>query len=317
MNAIERRIRELEHYQADRTARGDLGAFWDGILEAERRTPLQSSRDKAETPLTYMDAYKVVYEGDHGTPIHAWYALPRFRTDEPLPCVVSFHGYTGGKGYPEQYAEWLMMGVAVLAIDVRGQGGETGNDMPQPFGTAKGWVTQGILDKRQSYYKAMAVDALRAVRLAAEQPEIDASRIAVVGASQGGGLALLTAALSDIPALAVGNIPNLCHMDFGLFNSTGSLSEAADFLNRFPDRLEQVLETLSYFDIVNLADRIRVPVLLSAGLKDTVCMPETIYAAYNRIASDKAIYPYPFAGHWVTGEQHRRTLEFVGRLCVK
>jgi cephalosporin-C deacetylase len=184
-----------------------------------------------------MEAYKVSYEGFDATPIHGWYLLPKFREESAeLPCVVLYHGYSGSKGYPEEYASYLMMGVAVFAIDVRGQAGETGNGMAQDFGMTKGWITQGILHRDTCYYRAVTIDALKALDWASEQPEVDASRICAAGGSQGGGLAMIAAALSDKPTIAVPHIPNMCHMDFGILNSNSSLSEAELSSNGSPNR---------------------------------------------------------------------------------
>nr|WP_271750916.1 acetylxylan esterase [Cohnella sp. JJ-181] len=311
-NAIQRRIADLAQYRPALTAQPDLDAFWTRTLEDAKDKPLNGTRIEARTPLAAMEAYRVEYEGYDRTRIHGWFILPKdMPEDAKLPCVVLYHGYTGSKGYPEDYAQYAMMGMAAFAIDVRGQGGDTGNLLEQRHGMTRGWLTQGILDREQFYYKAIAVDALKALEWAADQPEVDASRVCAMGGSQGGGLALLAAALSDVPAIAVAHIPNMCHMDFGILNSTSSLAEAAEFLNRFPDRLDEVLRTLSYFDMMNLAHRIRIPLLVSVGLKDMVTMPETIFAAYNRIESDKRIEVYPFQGHAVGSDQNRKSLEFM------
>ncbi|MCZ8517151.1 alpha/beta fold hydrolase [Paenibacillus filicis] len=310
-NAIEKRIQELYHYMPPRTAKSDLSAFWERNLRSIESKPLNAKREAAVTPLAAVTAYRVTYEGFDATPIHGWFLLPKHGGAEPRPCIVKFHGYTGGSEYPEQHAQWLLMGYAVFAVDIRGQGGETGNLLPQTFGMTKGWITQGILDREACYYNAITADALKALAWAREQPEVDSSRIAVVGSSQGGGLALMTAALSDIPSAAIAHIPNMCHMDYGLLHSTGSLTEAAAFVAKFPDRLERVLETLSYFDLINLADRISIPVHVSVGLKDTVCLPETVFAACNRIAAPKIIEVHPFSGHEVGTYQNRQGLLFL------
>lgn len=311
MNAIDKRIAELTRYAPDGTAPADLQQFWDNVLETVDAKPTHAFKTPVETPYPYINAFRVTYEGLDDTPLHAWYLRPAFAGDEKLPCVVLFHGYTGGKGYPEDYSAWLMLGISVLAIDVRAQGGETGSRLDLPTGTIKGWVTQGILDKDTCYYKAITVDALKAVDWAAEQSDIDANKIAVCGASQGGGLALIVSALSQKPSVVVADIPNMCHMDFGILNSVSSLSEAAEFAHRFPEHQAQVLHTLSYFDMMNLADRIHIPVMVSVGLKDPVCMPETIFAAYNRIVSPKTIEIYPFTGHSVEGYQRRKAANFI------
>ncbi|MEF3304305.1 acetylxylan esterase [Paenibacillus sp. GYB003] len=313
MNAIQSRLAALEAYRPDRYAPSDLESFWDETLARFADKPLNDSRRRTEPLFPWMDVDDVRYEGFDDTPIAGWFLLPKMESGRKLPCIVTFHGYTGGRGYPERYAQWLLMGYAVFAVDVRGQKGDTGNRLASAHGMAKGWISQGIMDKYNCYYRAVAIDSVKAVEWAARQPEVDPARIVVEGSSQGGGLALLTAALSDKPALAVANVPNMCHMDFGMLHSTGSLTELAQFANEFPDRLDAVLETLGYFDIMNLAERIRVPVIVSVGLKDTVCMPETVYAAYNRMTCEKEIHPYPFMGHEHIGFHNRKTIEFARR----
>ncbi|TBL79959.1 acetylxylan esterase [Paenibacillus thalictri] len=310
MNAIDKKIKEWTEYRPDLTAQPDLGVFWEEKLQHFKQKPLNVVRERVETPFPLMETYRLTYEGFDDTPIHGWYLLPPGKREQ-VPCVVLFHGYTGGKGFPEKYAQWLLAGIAVLAVDVRGQSGETGNRLAQSHGMSKGWMTQNILDKHSCYYMAITVDALKAVEAAAAQPEVDQAKIAVVGASQGGGLSLIASALGGTHSLAVADIPNMCHMDLGIFNSVSSLKEAADYVRQFPEHLEPVLETLSYFDMLNLADRIRIPVLVSVGLKDPVCMPETVFAAYNRIESEKLLYTYPFHGHETGGRQNRRMFEFI------
>jgi len=316
-NAIARRIEELEKLAPPLTARPDLDAYWEETMTRFAAKPLNAVRVPVATPLVDATVYHVRYEGFDATPIHGWFVLPRNRPEGRLPCVVLYHGYGGSKGYPEEYASYILMGIAVFAIDIRGQLGETGNLSPQSFGMPKGWMTQGILHRDTCYYKAVTIDAVKALDWASEQPEVDPSRICVQGGSQGGGLALIAAALSDKPAIAVAHIPNMCYMDFGMLNSVSSLTEAAAFIERFPEHLDTVLETLSYYDNMNLAHRIDIPLFVTVGLKDMITMPETIYAAYNRISSDKQIFPAPFSGHTITGEQNRRGLQFVADRLLK
>jgi cephalosporin-C deacetylase len=75
-------------------------------------------------------------------------------------------------------------------------------------------------------------------------------------------------------------------------------------LRQHPEREAQVLRTLDYIDTLNFADAIRVPTLLSAGLSDDVCPPETAYALYNRLNCLKEIRAYPNTGHEGGGLTH-------------
>lgn len=64
--------------------------------------------------------------------------------------------------------------------------------------------------------------------------------------------------------------------------------------------------------MLNAADRIKVPVLMSVGLKDNVCMRETIFPVFHDIASeDKQLDIYPFSGLEIGSEQMKRAIRFV------
>ncbi|RRJ64749.1 acetylesterase [Paenibacillus oralis] len=307
MGAIQERIAEVERYRAERTARGDFDEFWSRTLDRLASKPLNGRRERAETMMQGITAEHVMFEGFDDTPLHGWFLVPDGGGGgKKHPCLVIYQGYQCHRGLPENYAAWLLMGYAVFAVDTRGQTGETGNRLTSGQGIVKGWMTQGILEPEQFYAKAMTIDAWKALEWVKEQPEIDPERIGVYGTSQGGGLALQMAALSDVPRVAVANVPNLCHLEFALMNSTGSVAEIAEFLARNPGELERVLATLSYFDNLNLAEKINIPVLYSAGFKDMICWPETIAAAYNRNpAPGKELLLYPFMGHEEGPDEHR------------
>lgn len=312
MNAIQQRIAELETYLPPLTAPEDLHDFWDSMRHEFSGKPLHEEITYEQTLLQLADTYAVTFEGFDDTRIHAWFICPKYSKGNKMPCVVHFHGYHGGKGYPEDYAQWILMGYCVFAVDVRGQGGETGNHLASQYGMISGWVSQGITDKWNSYYAAITMDSLKAVEWVSQRKEVDPEHIYLEGTSQGGGLVLLTAALSDKPALAVANVPNMCHMDYGMLYVDGSLTEIANFATLFPDKQRDVLEVVSYFDVMNLADRIQIPTLISVGLQDSVCMPETVYAAYNRMnRNKKEIHPYPFMDHTQIGYHNRIGMEFM------
>lgn len=308
MNAIERRIQDLYNYQPDPTAQADLAQFWETLL---RRPAVGEIHAEAQDGVPGMRVKTLSYTGFDDTTLYADLIVPE-QASAPLPCVIVFPGYTSGRGLPVQHAPWILAGMAVLAVDVRGQGGQTGNRLGSEHGMTRGWISEGILQRERSYYAALAVDARAAVHAAGMQPEVDASRIGVVGGSQGGGLALLTAAIAPEVKVVLADIPNMCHMDYGLLNTTGSLTELADFCRRFPEHLDTVLRNISYFDMLNLAERVSQPAMLSVGLKDTVCMPEQIFPVFGKLASQtKHLEIYPFAGHEVGPRQRQQGWTFV------
>ena len=149
-----------------------------------------------------------------------------------------------------------------------------------------------------------AVDATRAL------PFVDASRVAVTGGSQGGGIALAAAALSGDAVVAVmPDVAFLCAFRRGVDVAIdGPYRELVTYLSVHRDEVADVFRTVSYFDGVNFARRIHVPSLFSVALMDTVVPPSTTFAAYNHLATeDRAIEVYPFNDHEGGGAAHFRT----------
>ncbi len=314
MGYVEERMHSLKQYNPPTTKRPDHGQFWSETKQlyekAARR--LSIDRTEADVPISWtMRCWDLRYVSFDGTEVSGWYLLPAHR--QPMGGVVVFPGYGAGRGYPEDHLRFAAAGLAVLAVDARGQGSQTGDATPYEHGIARGWITQGILSPYTSYYRRLLGDAFLAVECLVKQPEVRALPIAVSGASQGGGLALWSAILHNRPMACVAHIPNLCHTDRGILMSSGSLAEAADLIHRMPEYYDAVLATLSYFDLLNSIEQLSCPVLFTAGLKDTICSPETIYAVYNRARAAKEMALYPFDGHYVGGAQHRRSVEFIRR----
>ena len=74
---------------------------------------------------------------------------------------------------------------------------------------------------------------------------------------------------------------------------------------------EQTFRTLSYFDGMHFASRIKARCLFSVGLMDTICPPSTVFAAYNEIAAGKDIAVHPFTGHEVPTAHVERQLRHL------
>jgi cephalosporin-C deacetylase len=76
-----------------------------------------------------------------------------------------------------------------------------------------------------------------------------------------------------------------------------------------------VLHTLSYVDGVNFASRATAPALFSVGLRDTVCPPSTVFAAFNHYGREKEIAVYPYNGHEGGDAVHvERQLKWLGNV---
>lgn len=304
MTLFEEKLRELEKIDVAPTRRGDFDGFWEEVMEQVESVPLNVKGETIAYPIESMTVRDITYEGLDGTPIHAWLLLPPGISDGKVPVVVHYHGAGGSRHFPSSYVQWVAMGCAVVAPDVRLQGGTTGSRSGFSAGNMSGYFSAGVLDKRGFYMYHTWTDALRAVRVAVETPEIDDARICVEGGSQGGALSLAVAALRHDIALCMADVPSNSWLEKRVFDRAGGANAVSEYLRRHPDMLDAVEETLSYYDLINLADRITCPTLVSAGLRDPICPVDNVYAAFNKIPSEKEIVVYPFGEHDGGGAYH-------------
>jgi cephalosporin-C deacetylase len=308
---IDMPLEELAAYRPARTEPADFDAFWRDTLAEARQRPLDAVFDPVDVGLRTVDVSDVTFSGYGGQRIKGWFVAPRGVTG-PLPCVVEYIGYGGGRGFPIQWLDWASAGFAHLVMDTRGQGSSWRNgDTPDPEVDGSnphfpGFMTRGILDPRTYYYRRLMTDAVRAVEAALSHPLVDGHRLVVNGASQGGGLTLAVAGLAPQIAAALPDVPFLCHYRRAVHMiDTQPYSEITRYLKTHRDRVQLVFRTLSYFDGVNFAARAEAPALFSVGLMDDICPPSTVYAAYNYYGGPKQIEIYEFNQH-EGGQTHQR-----------
>jgi cephalosporin-C deacetylase len=311
---------QLVQYKPERREPPDFDAFWQRTLEESRGQGGPAQFEPIDAGFPLLECYDVTFPGYQGQPIKGWYLVPRARSG-PLPCVVEYIGYGGGRGLPVDWLLYASAGYAHLVMDTRGQGstwrpGDTPDSEPDG-GNAQypGFMTRGVLSPETYYYRRVFVDAVRAVEAARSRPEVDNTRIVVTGGSQGGGITLAVAGLvSDVYA-AMSDVPFLCHFRRACeLIDTFPYQEIVRYCHTHRDLVDRVFDTLSYFDGMHFAARAKAPALFSVGLMDDICPPSTVYAAFNHYAGPKEIAVYQFNGH-ENGEsfQARERLQFLRR----
>jgi len=296
MPLYDKPLEELLVYDPPLTREADFADFWEETLAESNREPLNARIEDLSYPAIGVRVSEAHYDGWRGARISAWYLVPE--GDGPFPALVNYHGYGGDRSGVHQYLGWALQGYVVFAVDVRGQSGGSSDPGQYTGGHVRGWMTQGIMDPEEYFYRGAYIDCVRALDLLSFLPKVDKGHIGVMGGSQGGGLTLAVAALDRRPVLAIAEVPYLCHFKRATDMAVrGPYLEIADYLRRWPRRGEQAWRTLSYFDNMNLAPQIRCPVLMDVGLQDDVCPPSSVYAAFNKIAAPKEMKVYPYHNH--------------------
>ncbi|WP_030684529.1 acetylxylan esterase [Streptomyces sp. NRRL B-1347] len=293
---------QLRQYHPDLPEPEDFDAFWEKTLAAAREHDLDVRFEPVDVPLASVDVFDVTFAGFGGHPVKGWLLLPA-GAREPLPAVVEYIGYGGGRGLPHERLLWSAAGFAHFIMDTRGQGsGGSVGDTPDPVGSAPaypGFLTRGVEDPHEYYYRRVFTDAVRAVEAVRAHPLVDAARVAAVGDSQGGGITLAVGGLVPDLAAISPNVPFLC--DFpraATLTARPPYREIGLYLGARRGREDRVFRTLSYFDGVHFAARGRAPALFSAALEDETCPPSTVFAAFNAYAgSERSMEVYRFNDH--------------------
>ncbi|WP_114588598.1 acetylxylan esterase [Microbacterium arborescens] len=296
-------LAELQDYRPEVSEPSDFDDFWSATLAGSREAGGEVTVSAASELYATVDVHDVTFPGYGGDPVKAWLILPAHR-EGPLPAVVEFVGYGGGRGLPTERLAWATAGYASFVMDTRGQGSVwgSGGETPDPHGSGPavpGFMTRGIESPETYYYRRVFTDAVRAVDAVRSLPEVDASRVSVTGGSQGGGIAIAAAGLSDGLVAAMPDVPFLCHFERAIgFTGSDPYQEVVRWLAVHRGAEARVFETLSYFDGVNFARRADAATLFSVGLLDPVCPPSTVYAAFNAYGgAHKEMSVFPFNEH--------------------
>src|ERR1051326_6814754 len=92
-------LSDLEKYLPERPEPADFAAFWDNTLTEARSVPAVLETKPVETGLTTLTVEDVTFPGYGAQPIKGWLVRPR-GAEGPLPVVVTYIGYGGGRGLP-------------------------------------------------------------------------------------------------------------------------------------------------------------------------------------------------------------------------
>jgi len=230
-----------------------------------------------------------------------YYAVPKEKGKYPV--IITYMGYGSNPWMPHTDGE---PGFISFVVSVRGQGiykaGNKYNDK---------WIVWGIEDKNDYYYRGAFMDLVRAIDFVCSRPEADKDRIAAEGGSQGGAFTMAACALDNRIAVAAPTIPFLSDYPDYFRIVDWPRSDIDAYMREHPQATwEDIYKLLSYFDIKNLAPRIKTPTIMGVGLQDPTCPPHTNFAGYNLITAPKDYRIYQDNGHNTPPEWQEVRMEF-------
>ena len=282
--------------QPTATVPDDFMEYWNAQKAELAKVPMDAQLTPVEVKTPDVEVYDITLANVNGAHVHGYFGKPK--GNGPFPAVMRIPGAGVGSaslGYAEQMAA---KGFLVMSISVH----DLPNAQPTQFykdkftGPLKGYYLQNRDNRDTYYFHRTVLGNIRSIDYLTSRPEWDHKHMVVNGSSQGGGMTLITTGLDSRVTAAAANVPALCDhsgRDFGRPSGWPQLAPVGDDGKLDP----QVLQVSRYYDAVNFARRIKVPVIFGVGLIDNTCRPTTVFSAYNMLQGSKKIDIAPLMGH--------------------
>ena len=262
----------------------DFGPFWEKTKAELGRIEPGVSREPLGSEEPALGFERVSFDSLGGARVSGYAIF--WEGGDPRPLVVHGHGYGGGL---EPMWHWARAGVNVLGVQVRGYG-RSGGAEPSPWG----YVLTGMHSPWESVLRGAVCDYMRAVEVGRELLGPLVSRTVLNGASFAGGLAVMAEANLQVADLLVLAVPSLGWAEGRRFLvEEGSGREINRYLEAHPEREDDVMAVLSYFDTMNFAADVLCPTLVGLGLEDNVVPAPTVYAIVNHLGGPHEVVRLP------------------------
>ena len=283
------------------TREKDFDSFWGRALaqlksiDPEYKITLQPNKSSQK-----RDTYLIEMKSVDNLTVRGWLETPK--KEGTYPALLRLPGYESAMWPVNERNDMI-----IFSFNPR----EHGNSDKAP-GSPQGLWVRGLDKNENYYYRGVYLDTIRAMNYLASRHDVDTQQIAVWGSSQGGGLSFVTAAFDQRVRYCIADIPFLCN--WNKYFKTTHWDEIDMWIDQKPEtrNWSKMLKTLSYFDTINLAKKIKAETLMRVGLQDPVCPPATCFATYNQIKSEKSWIVYQDYGHYL-GEHWQNGFDWLKR----
>lgn len=290
----------------------DFDSYWFDAVEKSKSIPL----NMVLTPMANRSndsvvVYQVKYEfyNDFVQQFYAVLSMPR--VDGKYPAIIRFPG----AGWAPLAGDQNNAAEGFITLDLYIHGHPVIHDrdyyVDLQHNALKAYQYRGVEDRDSFYYKNVLLGCVRAVDLIHALPKFDGNNIGAWGSSQGGALSIMTTALEKRIDYLVALCPAMADFPGYLHGRAGGWPHFFTQPELYEDKTAQVVETLSYFDVVNFAKRLTVPGFYSWGFNDPTTPPTSIYAAYNSIQAPRELFVIPEGVHKIYPEQRIKTYTWL------
>lgn len=291
----------------------DFVEFWNKAKSEAEQCPMafttkyvpEYSNEKVDCYLIKLQCYK---KGQH---VYGYLTRPKAKGKYPVVLCPPGAGVKTLKE-PMRHRFYAEQGFIRLEMEIHGLNPElspeTFKDLSASFGD---YLLKGLDDRDNYYMKKVYLACVRAIDYLTSLDEWDGKNVIVQGGSQGGALALITAGLDSRVTLCVANHPALSDMAGYKEGRADGYPHFFTKLNDYRTDTPEKLQTMAYYDVVNFARQINIPVYLTWGYNDNTCPPTTSYIVYNTLTCPKEALITPINEHWVSETTEHTQLDWI------
>jgi cephalosporin-C deacetylase len=287
----------------------DFDEYWKKAKDELAKVPIEARMTLLPDSCTStVDAYLVSFRvgtgwGGISPRIYGILCEPRAAGRYPAVLKVPGAGVRPYFGDPTLASK----GAIVLEIGIHGIPVNLAKEVYDELGAGAlgGYWLFNFDDKDKYYYHRVYMGCVRANDFLTSLPNWDGKSLVVMGASQGGQLTIVTAALDPRVTGLSATHPAFCDVSAELHGRAGGWPHPFMPVDGVPaaQATPAKITTATYYDTVNFAKRIRIPGYYNWGYNDETCPPTAAFAAYNSVTAPKTLGVTLELGHSYTTEQ--------------
>ena len=301
---------EPEKIKPTTTLPADFNQFWKTAMAENSKIPLESKMTLLPTRCTEkVNVYEVSFQNYKiGMRVFGILCVPKAKGKYPAILKVPGAGIRAYYGDVSRAEKGIItLEIGINGISVTKDSAFYINNENLKVG-ALGYPSFNLNIRNDYFYKRVYLGCVRAIDFITTLPEYDGKSLAVYGASQGGALSIITAALDKRVKCFACYHPALCDLTGYMYGRAGGWPH---MFSNPKTATKESLENSKYFDVVNFAKKLKVPGFFTFGFNDNACPPTTVYAAYNSVKAPKKLLIVKWTGHFRVEEQNRKVDEFL------
>lgn len=279
----------------------DFTSFWTECISKAREVPFDYKMKLLPDRCTEtVNVYEVSFQNNrYGSRIYGILTMPVKEGKYPALLRVPGAGVRPYQG--DTYI--ASKGAIVLEIGIHGVSVTQEQKMYDDLqnGPLNGYWTFNAHDRYNCYYNRVITGVIRSIDFIECLPQFNREQLGITGASQGGALSIIGAALDSRITFYAAIHPALCDHTAFLKKRAGGWPH---YLYYNSDPSDELIKNIRYYDTANFATLLKVPGWFSFGYNDVVCPPTSVYSAYNVITAPKEVHTYLQTGHYWYQEQY-------------